>query len=100
MIDVEREHLLTFAEATRRPELRNRDGSAASSAKVYRLVTAGIGGVTVEYIRLPAGFFTSIEAIRRLVERLNPHAVPPVPTPSQRRRQVDRARRELEKMGL
>lgn len=79
MIDIETEHLLSPAEATRHVALRSAEGRPCHLSKFYRLAMAGIRGVKLETVRLPRGLVTSREAIGRFVERLQAPEAPQSP---------------------
>lgn len=101
MIDIQREHLLSFSQARRHRALRSRDGRSGSLAKVYRLTSTGVRGVVLESLTLPSGKVTSLEAIDRFITKLsNPQVIELMPTPSERRRQLNRASRVLEEAGI
>jgi hypothetical protein len=108
VIDLRNETLLTPTQAARHPALRNPNGRPAHLAKIYRLFQNGALAadgtrVTLEKVRCPGGWRTSVEAIERLVERLTVGgglaAAPAVTLAGARRRQrqVDE---ELDRLGI
>ena len=100
------EQLLTLSDAAR--ELPSRNGRNANPATLWRWATAGVrtpgGRVHLEHVRLGAVSFTSREAIRRFITRLNAVDAPTdaatyTRTPSQRRKSSERAEQQLIQSG-
>jgi len=102
------ETLLSLNQAARRlpPGRRNRHMSMSC---VLRWVLSGVHGpdgerVKLEALRLGGRWLTSIEALGRFAERLTPqgdNATPSIGrTPKQRQRAIDRAEKELTRMGI
>jgi hypothetical protein len=96
-IDIETEKLLTFTEAATllpdRPHV----------ATLYRWWRHGRYGVKLESLLFGRRRYTSREALQRFAERVTAIAngePPPVRTVAQRRREHERAVRELEAMGI
>ena len=76
MIDPAAETLLPVSQARRHAAFQNRDGSNGSIHKVYRAIQSGYRDadgrrVRLESVRLPAGIFTSAEAVVRFIAALN-----------------------------
>lgn len=99
MIDPLTETLLSLSEAGRRLKI---DGRAISPATVYRWTTEGRGParVRLETYRVGAKVATSVEALQRFLDALNPPPlVKPKRTPAEARKAHAQAERELAAMG-
>lgn len=95
MIDHNAESLLTMTDASKllpgRPD----------AATLWRWRTKGVRGVKLESILYGGRRVTSREALDRFVERLNSDGSPERPTtPRKRQREIDRAERLAQKMGI
>ena len=97
MIDVDKEKLITLAQATKilpgRPNITT----------VWRWRNRGVRGVTLETVLSGGRRFTSIEALRRFQERVTAAADgEPVrsETPAQRQRAIDRAEKRAAELGV
>lgn len=106
-IDLATEQRLTVHQATRYfPEYR--PGQPTHHSRVLRAITKGsraLDGtwVPLEAVRLGGQWITSVEAIQRWAERLTqgqPAQPMPLRTPTARRKAVERADRELSKLGI
>src|SRR4051794_26522232 len=106
-VDLATEHRLTAHEATRLiPSYR--PGQPTHHSRIIRAITKGsraIDGtlVRLEAVRLGGQWITSVEAIQRWAERLaqGQPAQPVAPrTSTARRKAVEHADRELEKLGV
>lgn len=73
-----------------------------AEATMARYIQKGIGGVKLETIKIGGRRYTSKEAIARFIAAQNADDAPaaPVITASQRRKQSEAARTELQKMGI
>jgi hypothetical protein len=112
MIDLAKEQGIGLSEATKLyPSCRN--GRPTHISTPLRHITKGVrlsNGVVVrlEGARLGSRWITSVEAVQRFMERLTAGALesatgensPPVRTFRQRRRELDRVDRELDKAGF
>jgi hypothetical protein len=76
MIAIDRETLLTLAQAARlRPP--GRQGRPTHPSTIYRWISRGVRGCKLEAIRLGGTLYTSREALQRFAERLTGAAGPP-----------------------
>ncbi|GMV98046.1 MAG: DUF1580 domain-containing protein [Phycisphaerae bacterium] len=106
MIDVERERVMTLAEAAKLRWLpRRRAGKRPHVATLLRWATAGCRGIVLETVFCGATRCTSSEAIARFFQRLTAaraggEQARNVPTPRQREREIARAERELAAAGV
>ena len=96
-IDVELETLLTFEDArTAFP-----GDKRLSLATLHRWRLNGVRGVKLETVLIGGLRYTSREAISRFIAQQNAAEVPAAAiTPSQRRKQSEAARVELERIGV
>lgn len=97
-IDTELETLLTFDDArTAFPGDRR-----LSLATLHRWRLNGVRGVKLETVLIGGLRYTSREAIDRMIAAQNADDAPAVPmiTPTQRRKQSEAARTELERIGV
>jgi hypothetical protein len=102
------ENLLSLYEAARRfPPARG--GRPVSFSCVLRWVTDGIPGpdgerVKLEAVRVGGRWLTTEEALARWAERLTPpldvENAPPPRSPARRRRESERAERQLNNLGI
>ena len=100
-IDVQSETLISFSDARSAfPGIDRR----LSLATLHRWRLNGIRGIKLETVLVGGLRYTSREAIVRFITSQNadnlPAAATPVITASQRRKQCESARIELEKMGI
>ena len=95
MIDHETEDLIPF-------ELAGNDiPGHPSRCTLFRWAFKGVRGSTLETLLIGNKRFTSREAVGRFIAAQNADQQPaPQITPSQRRRQSEAARKELEKIGI
>jgi hypothetical protein len=106
VIDITTETIVEPREALKHPALRRRDGRDGHIAKLHRLFQRGVLAqdgtrVRLEYVQLPSGRKTSVEAIARFVERLTVGAgASPAPTNAARRRAAARVDAELDRAGI
>lgn len=100
-IDLDHEQPITLAEAIKLPLLK-RNGRAPHIATIHRWVSVGINGVRLEVVQLGGTRCTTREAVIRFIERLtaNDHGGGAAPTPSERRRSIAAAGRELAVAGI
>ena len=101
-IDVETEEVITLGEGC-----RTFPPTGISTATMARLIQKGIKVkslntvVKLETLAICGRRYTSREAIARFIAAQNPQSAPtPEITPSQRKRQSEAARVELERMGV
>lgn len=97
-IDVETETLISFSDARTAFYSDRR----LSLATLHRWRLTGVRGVKLATVLIGGLRYTSREAISRFIADQNLNEPPPSPviTASQRRRQSEAARTELEKMGI
>lgn len=97
-IDTERETLVSFSDA----RSSFRDGRRKSLATLHRYRLKGVRGVKLETVLIGGLRYTSREAIDRMIAAQNAVDAPAVPviTPTQRRKQSEAARTELERIGV
>ena len=105
MIDLLNETVVSLSEAAKLPVLpRRRRGKRPHVSTFYRWATAGCKGVRLETIRFGGTLCTSLEALQRFAERLTTadcgETAAPVGTPARRRREIERAERELRQAGF
>jgi len=97
-IAIESETLIQF------PDARSAfpGGRRISLATLHRWRLTGIRGVKLDTVLIGGLRYTSREAIARFISAQNFQEAPAAPaiTPSQRRKQSEAARAELEKMGV
>lgn len=74
LIDVNVEHILTFAQLARRVPRRRRDRPVHVST-IHRWRDPGLHGVRLEAVRVGGGWVTSLEAYQRFVESLTMNAM-------------------------
>lgn len=99
MIDTEAETVISFADARSAfPGIDRR----LSLATLHRWRLNGVRGVRLETALIGGLRYTSKEAISRFIAAQNADDAPAVPaiTPSQRRKQSEAARAELQRMGV
>ena len=97
MIDTEREHVITFAEATKIPQSR------PNLSTVWRWHLRGVRGVRLETFMWGGKRFTTVEALRRFQERVTAAAdggTERVETPRQRQRAIERAEQKAKDLGV
>lgn len=98
MIDVATEHLLPLSAAA-----REMPGGAVSVSTVHRWTNSGIRGVRLETVLRGGVRMTSHQALVKFIQATTAAADgQPMAsrTPAQRRREIDRAERELIAEGL
>lgn len=97
-IDTATETIVSFNDA----RSAFKDGRRKSLATLHRWRLRGVKGVRLESILIGGLRYTSLEAIDRFIAAQNADDAPAVPviTASQRRRQSEAARAELERMGV
>jgi hypothetical protein len=98
-IDVQTETIISFADARSAfPGIDRR----ISLATLHRWRLNGVRGVKLETVLIGGLRYTSREAIDRFIQAQNADDAPatPVITASQRKRQSEAARAELERMGV
>jgi hypothetical protein len=92
MIDLEREELITLAEASKmlpgRPSLQ-------TLWRWRRRPSRASGGRTLEVVRIGGKVFTSRSALARFAAQEGGDVSPTIRTPRQRDRDIERAEREL-----
>jgi hypothetical protein len=100
-IDADAEALISLKKAAKLPMLR-RDGKHPNIASLYRWASpTGCRGARLETVCVGGTTCTSVDAVRRFLERLsNPTLKPGDPTPSTRARQIRRAEATLAAAGI
>ena len=99
-IDATQEQVLTLSEATRHVPVRR--GKKTHASTIWRWAKAGLRGVRLETIQVGGSRCTSVEALQRFFERLTAAVDGPGQsvTPARRRREIERAERELDAAGI
>ena len=99
MIDISAEHLIPIREVPHRLPPRPK-GKCVHISAVYRWIQRGVRGVRLESIRVGGTSYTSVEALQRFASLLSSgdHAdsMDPAATTATRRKQIERAEREVE----
>ena len=98
-LDVQKEMVVSFSDARSAfPGIVRR----LSLATLHRWRLNGVRGVKLETVLIGGLRYTSLEAITRFIQAQNADDTPAVPaiTPTQRRKQSEAARTELERMGV
>ena len=96
-IDTERETLVSFSDA----RSSFRDGRRKSLATLHRYRLKGVRGVKLETVLIGGLRYTSLEAIDRMIAAQNAVDAPVAAiTATQRRKQSEAARTELERIGV
>src|SRR2546425_11753779 len=101
MIDTAIEEAITLNAARRLPALR-RDGRSPDLCTIYRWISRGVAGVTLESVKVGGARCTSAEAVRRFLDRLaDPDPSPSVMhrTPHRRELEIEAAERETAEIG-
>ena len=100
MIDIFEEQVVTLSEAARSLPRRAR-GKNPHVSTVYRWVNRGVRGVHLESVQVGGILYTSFEAIRRFLVRLNPDDEPQDRSPDRKRKQsIERDEAELDRIGI
>lgn len=75
---------------------------SVNTATVWRWTIKGVRGVKLESLAVGGRRVTSVEAFERFIAATNSNTVatPPVPSPHERRKAVERAERELKEAGI
>jgi len=101
MIDIGTEHLISINDVPRQLPTR-RNGKRVHISAVYRWIQRGVRGVHLEVLKIGGTAYTSVEALQRFAEHLSQRqgASPTAQSTStvQRKRQIERASRELAAM--
>jgi alkylation response protein AidB-like acyl-CoA dehydrogenase len=95
-IDIQHEHLLTFAEAAKLLP-RRRARKKPHVATIYRWASRGLRGIALEAIQVGGTSCTSREALQRFFERLHTAMRTPGPTEHRPNRSREKAIREAER---
>jgi hypothetical protein len=99
-IDMKTEKLVTFAEGAKLFPPR-RQGRPVHPITLWRWARVGHHGIKLEAARLPSGWVTSVEALRRFVERLTDDLTSTqAPAPQRKRRTQHRVSRRLDSEGF
>lgn len=94
------ETLCSLSEAARLRPLR-KDGRATHLSTVYRWISRGIHGVTLESIRIGGTTYTSKEALQRFANRLTPESVStPRSNTARNRRRQQSVEQKLQELGI
>ncbi len=81
MIDVEQEQVIRLS---RIPQLVN-PSAPPHIGTIWRWTVTGVRGVKLECVQIGGQKFSSREAVRRFVARLNPGTVPELPSAAAKR---------------
>jgi hypothetical protein len=102
VIDLETETILPLHDAPRHALLRRgrRPGRPIHRSTIERWHTRGVGGVKLETVKLGGIRATTVEALRRFLDRVSGNLPPDAPTPSGDRKAHEAAERELAAAGL
>ncbi len=99
MIDLKTETVMSLTEATK--HLPTRRGKKPHVSTLYRWAQRGVRGEVLETIQVGGVLCTSLEALQRFCDGLTkPQPTPAGRASAERRRAIDRADKQLEKMGL
>ncbi len=102
MIDLSQETVISFNEAAGRvPSYR--PGRKTHVATLHRWAKDGVRGVKLDSARLGGRMVTSAEALQRFSDALScaPASSPsPVQSPDSRHKAIERAGRELDRIGI
>jgi hypothetical protein len=103
--------LKTFAEIARALPPSRRLGRPVHSSTISRWRCPGMRSrdgsrITLRCVRLPSGWMTSLEWVREFIDAVtadkagDPAPAPAIRTTARRRREIDRAKRELTAAGI
>ena len=99
MIDISIENLIPIRDVPRRLPPRP-TGKRVHISAVYRWIQRGVQGVRLEYIKIGGTTYTSKEALQRFADRHTGNGGPSqetqLPATATRRKQIERAEREVE----
>ena len=103
-IDISREHVITFLDATKHLPPRRR-GKRPNVASIYRWAAAGVRGIRLEFLLVGGTRCTSVEALQRFFDSLTAAADNRPQAPQRlltvnRQRQIEVAERRLAKAGI
>ena len=113
MLDIHTENLLSLKEAAQ--SLPKIDGRTPHASSIWRWCTRGLSGVKLDHVRLGRRVVTSKEALNRFVNELAQkeseklqqsiqtfeiQITPPNNQSKQRRAEIAKAERDLDKNGL
>jgi hypothetical protein len=105
-INMAAETIFPLAQLPDRYPLAGKGGKKLHRATAFRWAQRGVRGVRLETARVGGTLYTSNEAVERFVERLSADpsdrpatAAPSGPSPA-RQRDLDRANRELDRLGV
>ena len=99
MINIQTEEVLSLTEAARRLP-RRRAGKRPHVATLYRWAQHGVRGEKLETIQVGGTLCTSLAALQRLFDRLSGEQRVQVRSTRTRKREIERAERELERVGI
>ena len=98
MIDLSAEKLIPVCDVPKLLPPRQ-TGKPVHISAVYRWIQRGLGGVHLETIKIGGTLYTSKEAFQRFAERRtgnrDPSQATELPTTATRRKQIERAEREV-----
>jgi hypothetical protein len=101
MFDPSEERPIPLSKAARLPLMPMRDDKPPHPTTLLRWCLHGIRGVKLESMNCGGMRCTSEQSIRRFFERLStPFANTTTPTPSQRRKSIERAEKVLQLAGI
>lgn len=96
MIEIDKEKIITFSEATKLLP-RRRAGKNPHVSTLYRWAKRGIRGATLETIQVGGTCCTSVEAIQRFFNALNTQ---PIQISHRDKKRVEDAERKLKEAGI
>lgn len=100
MIDLQNEELLCFADAAKRLP-NGKAGKPVHIATIHRWAARPIQGAKLESLRIGGVRYTSVEALARFIEACNSEGTEPTTrTITRRKRDHDKATRDLEAAGI
>lgn len=102
MIELSQETVLSFSEAAGRvPSFR--PGRKTHVATLHRWAKQGVRGIKLDSARLGGRLVTSAEALQRFADALSATPAEPAPAiqpPAARRKAIERAESELDRIGI
>ena len=99
-INLSHEQVLTLRDATRFLP-RYRKGRRVHVATLYRWASAGIRGIRLETLKLGGRIVTSEEALQRFADRCSSaDPIRKAHSSRKRRREIERAKEELDRAGI
>ena len=99
MIQIGDETVVSLTDAAKQLP-RRRAGKRPHVATLYRWASAGVRGIKLETIQVGGTLCTSLEALQRFCDRLSGNDSAEAPPARVRKREIERAERELEEAGI